>query len=52
MLEQAIANSGGARQAQAEEERMLMQAIEESKYAHEAQPSDPNNPDVDNMTYD
>ena len=34
---------------QSEEERMLQQAIEESK---SASPADPNSPDVDNMTYE
>jgi|TARA_B110000285_G_scaffold211771_1_gene254779 hypothetical protein len=37
----------GANSAQAEEERLIQRAIEESK-----QDGDPTNPNVDNMTYE
>ena len=47
MLMQVMAGGGGIMSAQAEEERLLQRAIEESKQA-----SDPNSPDVDNMNYE
>ena len=50
MLMMALGQGGGAAQAQAEEERLLQRAIEESK--NEAPANDPNNPDVDRMTYE
>ena len=48
MLMMALNAGAGASQAQAEEERLLQRAIEESK--NDAQ--DPDNPDVDRMTYE
>ena len=52
MLMMALGGGGGgaAAQAQAEEERLLQRAIEESK--NDAPANDPNNPDVDRMTYE
>ena len=41
--------AGGGMSAQAEEERLLQRAIEESK---QEAVSDPNSPDVDNMTHE
>ena len=50
MLMAALHGGGGAMMsAQAEEERLLQRAIEESK--NEVQ-EDPNSPDVDNMTHE
>lgn len=47
---QVMMNSmlGGANSAQAEEERLLQRAIEESK----AENHDPSRPNVDEMTYE
>lgn len=50
MIMMALNQGGGASQAQAEEERLLQRAIEESK--NDAQAADPDNPDVDRMTYE
>lgn len=46
---QAMMNTGQS-QAQAEEERLIRMAMEAS--AEDAQAQDPNNPNVDNMTYE
>lgn len=48
MLMMALSQGAGADQARAEEERLLQRAIEESK--NDVQ--DPDNPDVDRMTYE
>ena len=48
MLMMAMRQGAGVDQAAAEEERLLQRAIEESK--NDAQ--DPDNPDVDRMTYE
>lgn len=45
----ALGGGGGVDQARQEEERLLQRAIEESKNEI---PADPNNPDVDHMTYE
>jgi hypothetical protein len=50
MMMLAMHQGGGAEQARREEERLLQRAIEESK--NEALANDPNNPDVDRMTYE
>ena len=50
MLMFALRQGGGAGQAQAEEERLLQRAIEESK--NDQQVQDPDNPDVDRMSYE
>ena len=50
MIMMALNAGAGAEQAQAEEERLIQRAIEESK--REAPANDPNNPDVDRMTYE
>lgn len=50
MMMQVMLNSmAGVNSAEAEEERLLQRAIEESK---QACPDDPNNPNPDNMTYE
>ena len=50
MIMQALHADGGSMvSAQAEEERLLQRAIEESK---QMSPADPNSPDVDNMTHE
>lgn len=46
----ALSAGAGVDQAAAEEERLLQRAIEESKNLAPA--DDPNNPDVDRMTYE
>ena len=51
MLMMALHAGAGVDQAQAEEERLLQRAIEESKNDAGAM-ADPNNPDVDRMTYE
>ncbi len=50
MLMMAMHQGAGASQAQAEEDRLLQRAIEESK--NMAPANDPDNPDVDRMTYE
>ena len=50
MMMQVMMNSmGGVNSAEAEEERLLQRAIEESKQGIQ---EDPNNPNTDNMTYE
>ena len=50
MMMQVMMNSmGGVNSAEAEEERLLARAIEESK---QSAPDDPSNPNTDNMTYE
>lgn len=50
MMMQVMMNSmGGMGGAEAEEERLLQRAIEESKQGIQ---EDPNNPNTDNMTYE
>lgn len=49
MMQVMMNSMMGANSAEAEEERLLKRAIEESK--NEC-PSDPNNPNTDNMTYE
>ena len=51
MIMMAMQHGAGADQAEAEEQRLLQRAIEESKNDAGAQ-ADPNNPDVDRMTYE
>ena len=51
MFYMAMRAGAGADQAAAEEERLLQRAIEESKNDAGAL-ADPNNPDVDRMTYE
>ena len=50
MIMMALNGGAGAEQARVEEERLIQRAIEESK--REAPANDPNNPDVDRMTYE
>ena len=50
MLMMALQEGAGADQARREEERLLQRAIEESK--NERPANDPDNPDVDRMTYE
>lgn len=50
MIMMALNQGGGAEQAMAEEERLLQRAIEESK--NDPGAADPDNPDVDRMTYE
>ena len=50
MILMALNGGAGAEQARVEEERLIQRAIEESK--REAPANDPNNPDVDRMTYE
>ena len=44
-----MAGGGGMTSAEAEEQRLIQRAIEESK---QSAGSDPNSPDVDNMNYE
>ena len=43
-----MAGGGGMTSAEAEEQRLIQRAIEESKQSA----NDPNSPDVDNMNYE
>lgn len=52
MIMMALHQGAGASQAQAEEDRLLQRAIEESKNEAAGVVQDPNNPDVDRMTYE
>jgi hypothetical protein len=49
MMQVMMNSMAGAHSAEAEEERLLQRALEESK--NDA-PNDPNNPNTDNMTYE
>ncbi len=50
MMMQVMLNSlAGTHSAEAEEERLLQRALEESK---QDVPDDPNNPNTDQMTYE
>lgn len=49
MMQVMMNSMGGFNSAEAEEERLLARAIEESK---QNIPDDPSNPNTDNMTYE